>query len=234
MKKTCIITGASQGLGRCLAERFAAEGFDIAICARHAADLQQVANDLQGKYADINVFWQICDMSDRPAIEKFIQAATDQANNGIAVLINNVGAFDMNRAAQDNNGILERMMSLNLYAAYYTTGALLATLIAQKHGHIFNIGSIAAIEPLDDCAAYSISKHALHAYTQLLRRDLAPHHIRVTSVLPGAMLTRSWQGATIAPEKIMPPEDVANLIWQCYHLSDRTVIENIVLRPMLP
>jgi short-subunit dehydrogenase len=232
MNPTCIITGASHGLGRCLAERFAAENFDIAICARRAADLQQFADELQAQYPHINLFWQACDMSDKTAIAAFMQAVVTQAKGEIALLINNVGAFDMGRISTEPEGRLEQMMSLNLYAAYYSVKNLLPQLITQKKGHIINIGSIAAIEPLDDCAAYSISKHALHAYTQLLRRDLAQHHIRVTGVLPGAMLTRSWDGATIAPEKIMPPQEVAEMIWQCHHLSNRTVIENIVLKPM--
>lgn len=233
MYSTCIITGASHGLGRCLAERFAAENFNLAICARRASDLQQFADELSTKYPHLNLFWQACDMSNKAHIDAFIQASVQNAKGEITVLINNVGAFEMGRVSNETDGILERMMSLNLYAAYYSTKAIMPYFIAQKKGHIFNIESIAATEPLDDCAAYSISKHALHSYTQLLRRDLAQHHIRVTGVLPGAILTRSWEGAEVAPEKIMPPEDIAQLVWQCHQISDRTVIENIVLKPML-
>ncbi len=230
--KTCIITGASQGLGRCLANRFAQGGMNLALCARNAQNLQAVANELTEKYPNINIWTQTCDLNNRQQLNDFMQNAIRQAPNGIGVLINNVGAFAMNRAAHDPENLLENMMSLNLYAAYYSVAALLPTLIDQKNGHIINIESIAAIELLDDCAAYSIAKHALHAYTQLLRRDLAPHRIRVSGILPGAMLTRSWEGETINPNQIMPPEDVAEQVWQCYQVSDRTVVENVVLRPM--
>ena len=233
--KTCIITGASQGLGRCLATRFAAGGADLALCARNANELAQLATDLQTQYPNIAVFWQRCDMSQPADIAQFMQAAIAQARHGIGALINNVGAFELNRAANDPGAeLLSRMLSLNLYAAYHSVAAVLPTLLAQQSGHIFNIESIAAIDILDDCAAYSISKRALHAYTQLLRRDLASQHVRVTGVQPGAMLTRSWEGATVPPYKIIPPEEVAELVWQCYQLSGRTVVENIVVRPALP
>ena len=99
-------------------------------------------------------------------------------------------------------------------------------------GHIISICSVASIMAYSNGGAYSVSKYALYGLSRNLREELKPFGIRVTSILPGATYTASWEGADIPEERFMPAEDIAAVIWQAISLSDRTVMEDIVLRPM--
>jgi len=81
--------------------------------------------------------------------------------------------------------------------------------------------------------SYCISKFALLGFSKVLRNELKEFGIKVTSVLPGATLTSSWDGVEIPEERFMPAEDIGDSIWDIYKLSDRTVVEEVVLRPQL-
>ncbi|MEX0883354.1 MAG: SDR family NAD(P)-dependent oxidoreductase, partial [Cyclobacteriaceae bacterium] len=76
-------------------------------------------------------------------------------------------------------------------------------------------------------------KWAMLGFTKCLRQELLPHGIKVTSVLPGATFTASWEGAGIPEERFMSSEDVAEAVWSVYNLSPRSVVEEIVIRPQL-
>ena len=110
---------------------------------------------------------------------------------------------------------------------------LLPQFIAQQSGHIFNICSVASSTILDNCTAYTISKHALLGFSHSLRHELKQHQVKVTTVVPGAIYTSSWDGVPVNPDRLMPTQDVAQAVADCYQLSKRTVVEDIVLRPML-
>jgi NADP-dependent 3-hydroxy acid dehydrogenase YdfG len=69
--------------------------------------------------------------------------------------------------------------------------------------------------------------------SKVLREELKPHHVRVTSILPGATLTNSWAGVELPAERFIAPEDIAQVVWTAYNLPDSTVLEEILMRPML-
>lgn len=102
-----------------------------------------------------------------------------------------------------------------------------------KKGYIFNICSVASINSYDGGGSYAISKFALLGFTKNLRHELKTDHIRVTAVLPGAVLTPSWDGTPLPESRFIPADDIATLILQAYQLSDRTVVEEILIRPQL-
>ncbi|MEL7342484.1 MAG: SDR family NAD(P)-dependent oxidoreductase, partial [Bacteroidota bacterium] len=81
--------------------------------------------------------------------------------------------------------------------------------------------------------SYSISKFAMLGFSKNLREELKPHGIRVMSVMPGATFTASWEGVDVPEERLMPAEDVASMVWAMYNTSYRTVVEEIIIRPML-
>jgi short-subunit dehydrogenase len=104
-------------------------------------------------------------------------------------------------------------------------------MINQKNGHIFNMCSVASLMAYPNGGSYSISKFALLGFSKCLREEMKPFNIKVTSIMPGAVLTDSWAGVDIPEERFMRAEDVAKTIWTAYHLSDSAVIEEIVMRP---
>lgn len=93
--------------------------------------------------------------------------------------------------------------------------------------------SVASIKAYPNGGSYSISKFALLGFTKALREELKPYNIKVTALVTGATLTDSWKGTSLPPSRFMKPEDVAQSIWDIAHLSDNTVVEEILLRPML-
>jgi short-subunit dehydrogenase len=103
----------------------------------------------------------------------------------------------------------------------------------RRRGHIFNMCSVASLFAYPNGGSYSITKFALLGFTKVLREELKPYGVRVTSVMPGATLTASWQGTDLPDERFMRVEDVAETIYAAYSLSQQSVVEEIVLRPQL-
>jgi len=224
-----IITGATKGIGRATAELLAQKGFDIAICARTASDLEEMKTAIEQEHK-VNVLAESVDMSDKAAVKAFAQKIT-AAWDTIDILVNNAGAFiPCELANPENEEAFEQMMDLNLYSTYYMTQGILPTMLAKQGGHIFNMCSIASIMPY---GAYAVSKHAMLGFSKVLREEVKEKGIRVTAIMPGATYTASWEGADIPEERMMKASDIAKSLWSVYELSDRTVVEEIVLRPQL-
>lgn len=225
-----VITGGSQGIGKAIAQRFAAAGADLFLIARHMDKDALWQQELMQEYG-IAISTYNADLS----IKSNVKAASDavwQAWDKIDVLVNNAGTFIMGNVHDEPDGNLEKMIELNLYSAYYMTRYLLPMMMKQKAGHIFNICSIAALKAYTNGGSYSISKFALEGFSKNLRQEMMPHGIKVTSVHPGATFTRSWEGF-VEPARIMVAKDVAEMIYAASQLSSTACVEDIILRPQL-
>jgi short-subunit dehydrogenase len=231
MNKLIVITGATKGIGKAVAERFAREGFDVIACARGTEGLLALKEELEKKYG-VQVQVQPVDMSKREAVEKFA-AFILALGRTVDVLVNNAGYFVPGALMDEPDGTLESMIEGNLYSAYYMTRGLAGSMKTHQQGHIFNMCSIASIKAYPNGGSYAISKSALLGFSKGLREELKPFNIRVTAVLPGATRTASWDGTDIPDERFMPSEDVADTLYATYALSGRTVVEEIILRPQL-
>lgn len=232
MKKLVVITGASKGIGKSLAQQFAAEGFSLALCSRTEADLQQLQHELTQTHPEIEVHIRSTDVSKKDEVLALAEMVTE-TGIPVEVLINNAGVFIPGQIYQEEEGALEKQIETNLYSAYHLTRALLPAMIDAKRGHIFNICSTASITAYTNGGSYCISKFAMLGMSKVLREEMKPHNIRVTSILPGATLTNSWASSDLPESRFMPPEDVAEVVLNAYRLSDRTVVEEILMRPQL-
>lgn len=226
MSKRVFISGASKGIGLAVAHRFLAEGFDVAVNASTEASLEQV----RLTYPQFKVYR--ADMSQKSEVEELAKWL-NQDFGPLDVLVNNVGRFLPGSVHSESDEAFEMMMHTNVFSNYYLTKRVLPAMMERQSGTIFNLCSIASIMAYANGGAYSISKHALLGFSKVLREEMKPHGIRVVSVLPGATLTASWEGVDLPPERFMPAEDVASIMWDTYKLSPRTVVEEILLRPML-
>jgi len=224
-----IITGATKGIGRAVAELFAKNGFNIAVCARTQADVLALKTSFEETYA-IQVIAKVVDMADKKAVKAFMASILEEWKT-VDILVNNAGAFvPCELSNSENEAAFEMMMDLNLYSTYYMTQGVLPSMIAQEKGHIFNICSIASIMPY---GAYAVSKHAMLGFSKVLREEVKEKGIRVTAILPGATYTASWADTDLPEERFMKAEDIAQSLFDIYKLSDRTVVEEIILRPQL-
>ncbi len=225
-----VITGGTKGIGKAIAEKFAQEGFNVAICARTKRDLLVVKKELKKLNASINVISAKVNMQSKKQVEKFAETILERWGS-VDLIVNNAATFIQGALLEEPDGLLESMMATNVYGSYYLTRKLLPNLINRKKGHIFNICSVASQKVYPNCSSYVISKFALLGFSKVLRQELMDKNIKVTSVIPGATLTNSWAGVELPEGRIMPPEDVANTIWSAYNLGPSSTIEEIVMRP---
>lgn len=224
------ITGASKGIGRAIAHRFAAAGYHIIAIARSPEGLEQLAADLNNQYSGVEVLPITADLSDKTAT---LAAAARIKSLGtpLDVLVNNAGLYLEGAVLTEPAHQIEQMLRVNLLAPYYLCREL-APVLSDK-GHIFNICSVASREVNERNGSYAISKHGLLALNKALRQELMEAGKRVTAILPGPTWTTSWEGAPLPQSRLMPPEDVAAAVWDAVQMSERTVVEEIVLRPQL-
>lgn len=229
MNKKIVITGATKGIGRAIAEKFAAEGFDLALCARNEADLQQLQSVIRHPSSVILI--QPCDVSKKDELKSFAETITKQFGV-VDVIINNAGIFLPGEVINEKDGTLETLIETNLYSAYHLTRMLLPQMMERKSGHIFNMCSVASIQAYPNGGSYSISKFALLGLSKALREELKDYRIKVTALIPGAVYTDSWAASGLPESRFMKTEDVAKTVWDIYNLSSNTVVEEVLLRPM--
>ena len=227
-----IITGASQGIGKAIAEKLAKNGCHLALCSRSIEKLAALKIDLSQAYPDINIYVESVDVSNKAAVFKFASNALKEFKN-IDLLINNAGTFIPGSICNEEDGNMEKMIETNLYSAYHLSRAIVPSMIEQKKGHIFNMCSIASQMAYDNGGSYSISKFALLGFSKCLREEMKPHNVKVTHLMPGATRTPSWDGVDLPDERFIPAKDIAEIVWSTYTLSQSTNIEDIVVRPQL-
>jgi short-subunit dehydrogenase len=226
-----IITGASKGLGRAIAERFAKAGSTLLVCSRNEVQLYKMMEELSTKYPQSTVKAKPADMSIKQAAREFgiwcLESGTPD------IIVNNAGQFLPGSVHNEEEGALEKLIEANLYSAYHLTRLLLPKMMEVNSGHIFNMCSVASVKAYDNGGAYSISKFALLGFSKNLREEMKPYNIKVTAVIPGAAYTDSWSGSGIDPKRFMEATDVAEMIYAASQLSVQACVEEILLRPQL-
>ncbi len=227
-----VITGASKGIGKAIAARLAQEGFNVAICSRNKAVLEAAGADIQQQNPQVQVLTMPVDMGNKQQVLDFA-AKINASFPAVDILVNNAGLFVPGALHEEADGLLENLMSLNLYSAYHLTRQLLPPMITRRKGHIFNLCSTASYKAYPNGGAYGITKFALLGFSKNLREELKPHNVKVTAISPGPTLTDSWAGFEAPEDRMMPPEDIASVVWSAYTLAPQTVVEEILLRPML-
>lgn len=225
-QKKVFISGASRGIGLAVARRFYAEGFLTIICSRNAENLKKAKAEMPG------LVTYVCDISKKSAVKR-LTARINEEWGPMDVIVNNGGQFLPGEIHKEDESVFETLMATNVASAYYMTRGLLPSMIKKKRGTVFNMCSVASLKAYPGGGSYCISKFALLGFSRMLREEMKPFNIRVISVLPGATFTDSWAGAGIGQERMIPPEDIAQLIWNAWTLSDRTVVEEILVRPAL-
>ncbi len=227
-----VITGVTKGIGRAIAEKFAAAAHTIIGCSRNEMDLYKTMDELLTNHPHCLVKVRAADMSDSKQVKNFGSWITE---TGFVsdIVINNAGEFIPGSIYNEEEGTLEKMIKANLYSAYHLTRTLLPAMMERRQGHIFNICSIASLNAYANGGSYSISKFAMLGFSKNLREEMKPYGIKVTAVCPGATMTASWEGADIDPKRIMEVNDIAEMVFASSKLSPMAVVEDIIMRPQL-
>jgi NAD(P)-dependent dehydrogenase (short-subunit alcohol dehydrogenase family) len=218
-KKKVYITGASRGIGAGIAKRFLAAGAEVVISSRNAPNWE-------------GAHWIQADLGLKNDAIQAAQKALEILG-GIDILVNNGGLFLPGTITEENDRVFEAMMQVNVASAYHTSRVLVPVMKSQKSGHVFNLCSIASETAYTAGGSYTIAKHALLGLGKVLREECKSYGVRVTNVMPGAVLTDSWAGVDLPESRFIPVEDISETIWNCYQLSSRSVIEELIIRPQL-
>lgn len=229
-----IITGASKGFGKAIAEKFSGDkqGHTLLLCARDKQLLDESSKEMQARFPRSNIKTRQCDISKKEQLRAFADWILKEVTK-IDILVNNAGHFIPGSVYNEEEGVLEKMIETNLYGAYHLTRMLLPRMMEQKSGYIINICSIASLKAYDNGGAYSISKFALAGFSKNLREEMKPYGIKVTAVYPGAAYTDSWAGSGVDPKRIMEAKDIADILYTITCLSPQACIEDIIIRPQL-
>ncbi|UBM57708.1 SDR family oxidoreductase [Marinilongibacter aquaticus] len=230
MKPLAIITGGTKGIGLAIAQKFAAEGFDLLINARSANDLSQTKNKIESSFGNHCEIFQ-ADLSKKNEAKAFCEFALS-LERPIQVLVNNTGTFVQGSLMQETDEALETQINTNLYSAYWVTKGLIQTIKESPNSHIFNICSIASLQAYPSSGSYTVSKFALLGFSKSLREELKDDGVKVTSIMPGATYTSSWEGIDLPKSRFIQSEDIAEITWTAYSLSSAALVEDIVIRPL--
>lgn len=230
MRKKVVISGATRGIGRAIAMRLAKEGYDLAISARSAKDLNEFKEEATEKYKEIEILTYACDLSNADDAKAFATYVQSQWKK-IDILINNAGSFVEGGITDTSENVLEQMMNINFYSAYHLSKNLCGRMQAAKSGHIFNICSIASKEIVKGASYYSISKHAMYAFSNALREELRKDLVKVSTILPGSTYTSSWEDETLQP-LLVQAEDIADSIMLALTMSASAVAEELIIKPI--
>ena len=186
MNKIALVTGATSGIGKATAQILAKNNYKIILCGRREDRLLELKKELS---AFTEVYTLSFDVRDKKAVFDSINSLPE-AFSKIDVLINNAGnAHGLDSIQNGDLDDWDAMIDINVKGLLYVSKAIIPKMIAQKSGHIINIGSIAGKEVYPNGNVYCASKHAVDALNQAMRIDLNPFGIRVGGIHPGAVET---------------------------------------------
>lgn len=230
MVNTVLITGASQGIGKATAYRFAENGYNVVLAARQPARLEEVAEDLRSRFS-ISALAMPTDVRDAAQVAALVQVTITQFG-AIDVLVNNAGVYISGPVEEFTLDDWHQTLDTNLWGYIHTIHYALPHLLAKGSGTIVNLCSIGGTVPLAYLAPYTTTKFAIDGLTQALHTELAPKGIHVCGVYPNLIKTSFleraiFQGKTEADQHerrqqveqlidnplIEKPEEVANAVW---------------------
>lgn len=238
MNKTILVTGATSGFGKAIAERFAENGYIVCITGRREERLADIKKDLESRFG-ARVITLNFDIRDRKAVEIAMAELKDQVNQ-IDILVNNAGlAAGLGTIDEGNIDDWEQMIDTNIKGLLYITRQIAPIMTKQGFGHIINIGSTAAKMVYKNGNVYCATKYAVEALNQAMRIDLLPHGIKVTAIHPGMAETEfslvRFKGDEERAKNVyagfepIKPEDIADIAWYCANLPKHLCINDLTV-----
>jgi NAD(P)-dependent dehydrogenase (short-subunit alcohol dehydrogenase family) len=189
--KVAIITGANQGLGLQIAQRFLAAGADLMLCARNADLLDQARSELLASASSgQKILAQTADVSVESDVQNVVKQALDQLN-GCHILVNNAGVYGP-KGEIDSVDWADwvKAIEINVYGSVLMSRAVLPHFKAQGYGKVIQLSGGGATNPLPRISAYAVSKAAIVRYAETLAEEVRGTGIDVNCIAPGALNTR--------------------------------------------
>ena len=185
--KTVLVTGGSRGIGKCVTENLAKDGFNVVLnYNKSEKQAKEIKENLSKQGINIEIYK--ADVSKREDVKKLVKFALNKFKN-IDILINNAGIAKLQMFNDITDEDWNEMINTNLNSVFYTTQEVLPNMIHNKNGCIINISSIWGIVGASCEVAYSVSKAGIDGMTKSLAKELGLSNIRVNSIAPGVIDT---------------------------------------------
>jgi NAD(P)-dependent dehydrogenase (short-subunit alcohol dehydrogenase family) len=224
--RAAIVTGGGTGIGLAVARALAAEGYGVTVCGRRAAPVEAAAAEIGGLAVSANV-------ASEADVERLLAEHRSRFGR-LDVLVNNAGVEVHGPLEEMPVAEVDRQLEANLRGLILVSRAALEDLRAagREHGKalLLNVSSLAGKEGLAGFAAYSASKAGVVGFGRSLQEELADHGVQVTAVCPAFVdtpMVAPW--ASVPPEQMMPPEDVASVLRFLLDTSPAARVPEIVL-----
>jgi len=223
--KVALVTGAGKGIGKAIAVALAKEGVHVGLVARTEKDIKAVAAELAA--LGVKAAVATADVADRAQVEAAVAAVQGQLGP-VDILINNAGTATFGKFLELEPEVWEQQIRVNVFGVYYATRAVLPGMIERKTGDIVNISSTAGKSGSPVTSAYSASKFAVFGLSESLMQEVRKHNIRVTALAPSTVVTDLANSANLItgdPERVMHPEDFAELVVSQLKLNRRVFVK---------
>lgn len=225
-----IVTGASRGIGRGIATVLAREGFELGLLARSEEALRALQQEILAGGAG-NCHIHACDLRHERDAE-FAVGTLIEFLRGVDALINNAGTVIRKGIFDITPDEFRRMIETNVNGLFYATRTVLPFMRDQGHGHIINVSSISGKMPLAGGSAYAASKFAVTGFSQSLFQEVRDYGIKVTTLYPGSVDSKSHrQGPADGSWKVRP-EEVGQACRDVLRTSSGTLISELEIRPV--
>jgi NAD(P)-dependent dehydrogenase (short-subunit alcohol dehydrogenase family) len=230
-ERAAIVTGASRGIGRAIAETLADEGFDLTISARKPEPLEQVAEEIAAR--GVNVQAVAGNLVDEEAVKSVVAAHRDRFGR-LDVLVNNGGVGIGAAAGEQQTKFVDMQLDVNLRALvlFYRECVPLLKEAGGEHRNawVINLASIAGKSPQAWLSVYSASKAGVIAYSRAMNRELAGDGVKSVAFCPGFVDTDMTEFAKgqVPAEEMIRPSDIGEAVRFILRLSPNCVIPDIV------
>ncbi len=232
--RVAVVTGGSTGIGRAVAHALGGAGCRLAICARTEVDLEEAARELAG--AGIETLAVPTDVSDEAGVAELAERVEAEMG-GADLLVNNAGLARFGRVDELTPADYDAVFGANVRGTFLCTRAFAPGMIERGDGVIVNVASLAGKNAFAGGALYSAAKHAVMGMSKSAMLDLREHGVRVITVCPGSVDTPFFDKQDrFEPDRdrIVAPEDVAELVLEAVRLSDRGTVSEVEIRPVNP
>lgn len=223
--RSALVTGAGKGIGRAIAVALAKEGVHVALLARTTSQLEEVAAEIQA--LGVKAVVVTADVTDLDSVHAAVEQIKSELGS-VDILINNAGTAKFGKFLELEPDEWEHIIRVNLMGVYYVTRAVLPDMIARQAGDIINISSTAGQRGAALTSAYSASKFAVIGLSESLMQEVRKHNIRVSTLTPSTVATELAIDLKLTdgnPERVMQPEDFAELIVAQLKLNRRVFLK---------
>ncbi|MDP1682598.1 MAG: SDR family oxidoreductase [Burkholderiales bacterium] len=222
-----IVTGASKGLGKVLAEEFALRGHQVGLLARSVRLLDEICGSLATATGKQNVHARACDLSSAEEVQTNVPILVAEMG-GVDVLINNASSIVKKGLLEMSADEWRKSMSTGIDAAFHCARAVMPYFLTQGGGHIINISSLSTKISLERGVSYSASKHALNGFSKSMVHELHRLGIKVCTIHPGAFTV---EGDDVSSWK-MPATEVFRACEYVVNSHPKAFVEELVVRPL--